>query len=217
MEFEAKRPVWDPETVPKSVKNPHLDMLLSGRGSPPVGIEAKFLELYDPVDWDSFSGRYFAGGYEDVWGGLVECRRLAERIRDGAETFRHLRAAQLLKHALGLSRYENKFRLVLVWYRVDGRTADLIEEEIGRFARAVSAEIDFAAFTYQDLVGRLAGHGEPAPGYFDYLADRYGLAPAGPPSLPLISLEKELLVHQKTGLADTLARLERSRRLSTMA
>jgi hypothetical protein len=162
--FESKQPTGLAGTAP------HLDVLIGGVG-PTLGVECKFLELYSPAT-NAFRPSYFETA--DLWAQLPKCRELALRIANGDETFEWLAAAQLLKHALGLSRNQESFRLLLVWYQVDGPTAEAISGEIERFTAEVD-DIGFEAITYQDLVSSLKGSPEPAPGYFAYLADRYGL------------------------------------------
>jgi hypothetical protein len=166
LSFEAKQP-----TGLKGVA-PHLDVLLTG-SNVSVAIEGKFLEMYTPTE-NHFAESYFAR--DDLWAGLENARELAARIADGSEQFRWLHAAQLLKHALGLSKnQQTDFRLVLLWYRVEGLIAEELEAEIGRFARAVSDDFDFTSMTYQELVARLRKVAEPMPGYFGYLEGRYQL------------------------------------------
>lgn len=153
-------------------------MLAEGKGRgdkqvvPTFGIECKFLEMYSAAD-NQFSDSYF--DLAGLWSQIPQARELALRIASGDETFHWLAAAQLLKHALGLSVNQLVgFRLLLVWYRVDGPTADAITREIERFASAVK-DIGFTALTYQELVGSLKSLPEPRPGYFAYLADRHDL------------------------------------------
>ena len=179
MSFEAKQPTG------LGGESPHLDVLLTGK-EVPVGVEAKFLEPYTKKT-GSFRDSYFENA--SLWGSLRECKRLAERIASDREVFNWLEADQLIKHALGLSKnHPEGFRLVLVWYRIEGRTAHRIEEEIGRFVRAVSSDIDFSAITYQELITNLSTAPDPVPGYFDYLADRYRIEPGPRPELPLITM-----------------------------
>jgi hypothetical protein len=202
--FEQKQPIWPPsdEFDPTA---PHLDVLLSGTG-PTVAIESKFLELYTEAT-NSFRLSYFPTDEPDqpLWAGLPGCRHLADRVARGEEVFSWLGVAQLLKHALGLSKNQpNGFRLVLAWYRMEGSTADAIEKEIGRFSRAVSSELDFTAITYQELVPRLRAlrrAPEPATGYYEYLEDRYDLGPEASRPLPLITLGKAKETKYKTDLA----------------
>jgi hypothetical protein len=169
MAFEARQPTGLGGTAP------HLDVLLGGQG-PTVGIECKFLEMYEPAN-NTFAESYFET--DGLWSHIPKCRELAARITGGEESFRYLAAAQLLKHALGLSvNHTDSFRLLLVWYRVDGPTAEAIDAEIERFSSAIN-DIRFRAITYQDLVSSLRANPGPVSGYFDYLADRYQLGQAG--------------------------------------
>jgi len=203
--FEQQQPIW-PNRAGSTLTPPHLDVLLTGTGST-VGIESKFLELYDPAT-NGFKPRYFPSDEADqpLWAGLGGGRLLAERIAAGDESFSWLATGQLLKHALGLSKNQpHGFRLVLVWYRIEGTTADAIEAEIGRFSRAVSAELDFTALTYQELISllrTLRRIQEPAPRYFEYLEDRYQLGVLAQRPLPLITLGKATETKRKIGLAE---------------
>ncbi len=97
---------------------------------------------------------------------------------------------------------------MFVWYRIEGPTADAIETEIGRFARAVSSDLDFTAFTYQDLITRLAAKAPPVKGYFEYLEDRYELAPQAHRQLPLITLATRPKVNHKSALAHNIEDLD---------
>ncbi len=205
LSFEVKQPIWPVDGSSTQRKPPHLDVLITGPG-PTVGIESKFLELYSPAN-NEFAPAYFSSEDTDppLWAGIPACRHLAERIAAGTSSFSWLPSAQLLKHALGLSRNQPRgFRLLFVWYRLEGPTADAIETEIGRFARAVSTDLDFTAFTYQDLITRLAAKDPPVEGYFEYLADRYDLTPQPHRQLPLITLTAQPKVNHKSALAATI-------------
>jgi hypothetical protein len=81
----------------------------------------------------------------------------------------------LIKHTLGLSRRygPSGFRLYYLWYSVLGEAAALHQAEIERFARGVEGDIEFVPMTYQALFGALCDLAEPAPGYIEYLRDRY--------------------------------------------
>ena len=163
LSFEAKKPIWAPEDYPDR-EPPHLDVLLTGPGAA-VGIESKFLELYSAAK-NEFTASYFPKSEADdraLWEGLPACRALALQIHKGSEAFSHLRAAQLLKHALGMSKnHPDGFRLVLIWYQRTGPTSKVIEDEIGRFKRGVSADFEFTAITYHEFVSRLASTNPPA-------------------------------------------------------
>lgn len=211
MGFEQQQPIW-PNREGSKLTPPHLDVLLTGTG-PTVGIESKYLELYDPAD-NHFAPRYFPTDEPEqpLWAGLPGCRLLTEQIAARDETFCWLATGQLLKHALGLSKNQpNGFRLVLVWYRIEGTTADAIEAEIGRFSRAVSAELDFTALTYQELISlfkTIRRIREPVPEYFENLDDRYQLGMLAPRLLPLVSLGKATEAKRKSGLAETTGTLD---------
>jgi hypothetical protein len=204
LSFEATQPIWPVEESSQRTP-PHLDVLITGTG-PAVGIESKFLELYSSAT-NHFASTYFPVKELEpaLWSGLPACRQLAERIAAGTESFTWLPGAQLLKHALGLSKNQpDGFRLVFVWYRIGGAVAHGIEAELGRFARAVSTDLDFTVFTYQDLITRLAAKPSPADGYFEYLADRYGLIREAHRQLPLITLASQPKVNHKSGLAENI-------------
>lgn len=198
MAFEQRKP-----TGLRGV-DPHLDVLFGA--TEVVGVESKFLETYDPRGpSNSFRPSYFET--PGLWDELPGCDRVAERIAEGGDRYDWLGAAQLLKHALGLSKaHPGAFALVLVWYQVDDPVSELVDEEIGRFARAVGDIFPFWAVTYRQLVRHLkANRTEPVPGYFDFLADRYGLFADKPPSpAPLQVLAKRQGVTARRGLAEAI-------------
>jgi hypothetical protein len=146
-------------------------VLSCGGKSPVAAIESKFTEPYCSGDHTGFSASYFRD--KTLWDGLEKCRELAENFTRA--NFRHLDAAQLLKHALGLHRKftAGGFELLYLWYEVPGRSAaESLREEIERFSQAVSAEVRFRSLTYQELFGRLlqaVGKTE----YAAYLGSRY--------------------------------------------
>ncbi|MEX0826156.1 MAG: hypothetical protein WD184_05340 [Acidimicrobiia bacterium] len=166
LQFEARQPTGLGGVAP------HLDVLASGTGKA-LGIECKFLELYAEAR-NTFRPSYF--DRDGLWRGLPRAEALARSIAEGLVRFRWLAAGQLVKHALGLSKNQpDGFALRLVWYRVEGPIADALETEIADFGRAVGEELSFEAITYQRLISALRQYAEPIPGYFDYLAARYGL------------------------------------------
>ena len=162
--FESKQPT--------GISEPHLDVLMKA-GDLALAVEGKFCEPYDRGEKNIIQLSYL--NTPGIWRGMTSVRAFAKRIHYGTERFEWLAVHQLLKHIAGLAVHHERFRLVLCWYRIDGPIADQVEAEIGRFARAVSSEVDFLSITYQELVTRLRNHPEPAPGYFDYLEGRYGL------------------------------------------
>lgn len=197
--FESKQP-----TGLKGIA-PHLDVSLTGHDGC-VGIESKFLEMYSPSA-NRFASTYFS--HERLWDGLESSRELARRIVDGDMHFRWLHAAQLLKHAIGLMKNQGPgFRLTLLWYRLECDEADEIEAEIGKFTRAVSSDFHFTSMTYQELVRRLKNTKEPAPGYFNYLEDRYLLDTKWKRVLPLLELSAESRVNQRSSLDQAIRKID---------
>ena len=151
---------------------PHLDVVIDRSGGAPLAIESKFTEVYSPAHND-FRPSYFES--PGLWDGFDGSERLAVALADGSARFKHLGAAQLIKHALGLKNaYGPKgFRLLYLWYDWPGEIADAHEAEIGRFAEIVGDDFDFAALTYQELFEGLREVPEPRPGYLAYLENRY--------------------------------------------
>lgn len=122
---------------------------------------------YDP--WDAF--------FDDLglWDGFDESERLARALADGSTQFKHLGAAQLVKHALGLKNAKGSrgFRLLYLWYDWPSEISDVHKAEIERFSEEIGDDFDFTALTYQELFSGLRGAPEPSPGYIAYLEDRY--------------------------------------------
>jgi hypothetical protein len=157
---------------------PHLDVLLRLADGSTVGIESKFTEWLSPAraDRTPFRDAYFADGRR-LWAsrGLTECQRLAAGIHEGAIRYRHLDAAQLLKHVLGLSWEGTAFRLFYLYYAEPGEAGSVHREEIEHFTAGVGSEVGFRAFTYGDLISRLAALPSPdTQGYLEYVVSRYG-------------------------------------------
>lgn len=96
-------------------------------------------------------------------------------IADGSAQFKHLGAAQLIKHALGLKNTVGPegFRLLYLWYDWPGEISDAHKSEIERFAETMGGDFDFATLPYQELLEGLRGVPEPRLGYLAYLEDRY--------------------------------------------
>ncbi len=151
---------------------PHLDVVIDRPEGAPLAIESKFTEVYSPAHND-FRPSYFEA--PGLWDGFARTERLAEAIADESVQFRHLGAAQLVKHALGLKNAAGPkgFRLLYLWYEWPGEIADAHRSEIEGFAEIIGEDFDFAALTYQELFEGLRGVPEPRPGYLAYLKDRY--------------------------------------------
>ena len=102
---------------------PHLDVVIDRPGGAPLAIESKFTEVYSPAHND-FRPSYFEA--PGLWDGFERTERLAVAIADGSTQFKHLGAAQLIKHALGLKHAHGPrgFRLLYLWYDWPGEIAD---------------------------------------------------------------------------------------------
>ena len=79
-------------------RHPWLDAAIE-TGEHLIGIESKRFEPFRDKHMASFSAAYDA----DVWSGLEPFAAMRDRLRTQPKSFRHLDAAQLVKHALGLA------------------------------------------------------------------------------------------------------------------
>ena len=132
----------------------------------------KFVEPYDGQSND-FRPSYFSRG--DIWDGMPRLLEFAEAISTNEISFQRLKAAQLIKHSLGLRREygADGFVLVYLWYDYAGSEADLHREEINTFLEVARGDIDVRSLTFEELLAGVVV--EPASGYFEYLRDRYGI------------------------------------------
>jgi restriction endonuclease-like protein len=157
---------------------PNLDLALVLKDGITVGIESKFTEWLHAKSPEraAFKPRYFppATGLWDSRA-LHQSQLLAHAMSEGATTYRHLDAAQLLKHALGLAtQVGSKFTLLYVYFDWPCVEADLHRSEIQQFSSLVGSELRFRPLTYQEVYGRLKALSDPADsGYIGYLRDRY--------------------------------------------
>ena len=91
-------------------------------------------------------------------------------------TFKHLDAAQLLKHTLGLNRNAKRsFLLLYLYYAMPGPGGAKHDDEIKDFiAVACQDGVTVRALTYQDLIVRLLRAGtEGDSAYLNYVTERY--------------------------------------------
>jgi hypothetical protein len=156
---------------------PNLDLALELESGNVVGIECKFTEWLTPKrrSRPPFKEKYFEGGAE-LWrrNGLPRSQALASDLMSGAQTFRYLDAAQLLKHALGLATQRTgRFALIYLYYDLPCEASRIHRAELGRFAEQAGAELAFTSMTYQDLHAALSSSGDVEPRYLDYLGSRY--------------------------------------------
>jgi hypothetical protein len=178
---------------------PTSDVVLRLDSGRVVAIESKFGEwlVRRASNRMDLKPKYFAGG-RAIWrdAGLPRCQQLAEDLRDGRERFKHLHAAQLLKHALGLARAAGKsdtgsevsaavaragrtvggratYELRYLYYEWPSGPAAAHRAELERFAERVGIEIGFSASTYQELHRALNADARVDRAYLEYLRARY--------------------------------------------
>jgi len=140
-------------------KHPWLDAAVE-TDAQLVGVESKRFEPYRDVKIIAFSKAYS----RDVWGtkmGPFEAMR--DALADGRERFRHLDAAQLVKHAFGLVTQGQRIGKTPVLVYLFAEPARLgnaplpatafaaHRDEIARFAVAVQgAQVSFHAISYRE-------------------------------------------------------------------
>jgi hypothetical protein len=172
--FEAQFPTGLPGNPP------NIDVALWLVSGHVWGIESKFTEPFGaPKTGPAFKDKYFPDG-PPVWSdrGLARCASFAIALRDGAIRFRHLDAAQLLKHALGLhANHQGRFTLCYLY--VDQETPDGKQHrnEITQFHAAVDGDFPFVPLSYSTFLKGLRGlASRDHDAYFTYLETRYQFA-----------------------------------------
>lgn len=156
---------------------PSADVALHGLDARGVFIESKFTEwlVRRPRNKRVFKDKYFPQD-EGVWSaaGLPRCQILADALQDGEVRFKHLNAAQLLKHALGLvATGRRTSALVYLYYEHAGRQAMTHREELDRIREALAPELEFRFTTYQAVFAALRASAGVEPDYVEYLSRRY--------------------------------------------
>lgn len=125
-----------------------------------VGIESKRFEPFRDRKIASLSDAYD----RPVWGdNMGRYETVRDALREGALTYRHLDAAQLVKHAFGLvteaARHQLKPALFYIFLEPTERSGKAIppsdlkrhRDEVSDFASRVAGdEVDFAAASYSD-------------------------------------------------------------------
>src|SRR5690606_29342439 len=107
--------------------------------------------------------------------GLRGAQRLADAMQEGAQSFRHLDAPQLLKHMLGLAiAAPGKASLYYLYYDCLGSESSAHRAEIEAFAEQVRPNIRFDWLSYQYFFARLrASSGDKHRPYLEYVTRRY--------------------------------------------
>lgn len=156
--------------------SPNLDVVIvpnTGRYKA-FAIECKFTEAYSSRRHGGLDSKYFEN--EDIWHGLLETKKLAQKISPNDNRFAFLHVAQLIKHILGLNRRfgHSRYRFLYLWYDALGEPGFKHRQEIKVFADAVHCDgVIFHETTYQDLIVRLAQHRKDHSKYVTYLTERY--------------------------------------------
>lgn len=140
-------------------KHPWLDAVVQ-TSSTLIGVESKRFEPFRDRKKVSFSDAY----NRDVWGpNMKRFARMRDRLRSGEIGFKHLDAAQLVKHAFGLVTAARRRNLAPALFYIfaepefrDGRQIDngafeRHRQEATQFAEAVAGdEVTFRFASYRD-------------------------------------------------------------------
>ena len=152
---------------------PNIDAVIHSEAYD-VAIEAKFTEPYSGKP-NGLKAAYIEKA--DLWKALPALHSLAKEISPDNSKFRHLDAAQLVKHILGLKKNaaSRGFCLLYLWYDVFGEDGARHRAEIEQFAAVAKADgIQFGHITYQEVIVSLAKNAlEGNEVYCDYMIDRY--------------------------------------------
>lgn len=138
---------------------PHLDVVLDA-GSRVIGIESKFTEWLVPKAAKTavFDVKYLQRR-QKLWesAGLPHSQKMAEAIASGELQFAHVDALQLLKHALGLKAcFGDRAALAYVYLERAGDVGTAHVRELDTFTSALSGELSFRSWTYQELTAAVA-------------------------------------------------------------
>lgn len=166
MQFEAKVPTGLGGTPP------HLDLLAVGTGV--VAVEAKCTE------WLAGKPAQFASSYDRLEPVLGDCPwfALLQMLRKEPRRYEYLDAAQLVKHAFGLSVQFAGREVVLLYLYWEPRNAEEWEpclrhrEEACQLAQAVTgAKVKLVPMSYARLWAGWQSAGDS--GHLEYLQERY--------------------------------------------
>lgn len=148
---------------------PHLDVELKAQDLPALAIESKFTEPYRAVS-NRFRPSYFSS--ETMWRSLPSSLRVARSLAEDESEFGSLHVAQLIKHALGLTKSygSDGFVLMYLWYRVRGLHGDRHQLEVERFSELIGDDFVFRSMTYQELLGSIEDGPED---WLEYVRSRY--------------------------------------------
>lgn len=171
--FEKKYPIDD-----RFRFAPNIDVVI--HNSPAsrfkvFAVECKFAEAYNSRGHTGLKQKYLKLGM--IWDDIPALRGLAKSLCPDDKRFRHLHAAQLIKHMLGLKKEfaKDRFRLLYLWYDVLGEEGCIHRKEIEAFTVVARSDgIKFHSLSYQELIVRLAKEcGPEHEEYIRYITDRY--------------------------------------------
>ncbi len=175
--FEAQYPTGLPG------QPPNLDVALWLPSREVWGIESKFTEPFGSAKFGpAFKEKYFPDGLP-VWSdrNLIKCGVLAIALQKRQVTFRHLDAAQLLKHALGLQiNYPRSFTLVYLYADQEAPEAEQHRRELVEFGAAIDGDFPFVHLSYGTFLKKLRDlSGAEDQPFFEYITERYRFVATG--------------------------------------
>lgn len=149
-----------------------VDVLLGGGSARPTAVVAHYTEAYASGNDNRLPASVEEPG---AWGPLSDCRNLALDLRANPRRYGSLDVARMLGVALGFTnRYGVRgFRLLYLWYEVEGHAADHHRREIDRFRMRAGGELDLEVLRWRDLHGAIESDSGTHAGYADYLTARY--------------------------------------------
>ncbi len=170
--FECRFPITAGFGTP-----PHADVTLAAEGASPFlcAIEAKFGEPYAGMPQHGLRPGHACHAYFKDWPNLA---KLAARISPEDRLHRHLHAAQLLKHLLGLRTTGRKVTLLYMWFDVQGPEGRRHRDETHEFTMLARRDgLDVWSMTWQELWAALVeeAHADEHRDYLTYLRQRYAL------------------------------------------
>ena len=157
--------------------SPNLDIVIrirSPRTDGILAIESKFTEPFGRKH-KGLQGKYLE--LDRIWDDVPLLRECADSISPADKSYRHLHAAQLIKHILGLKKQYDKrdFELLYLFQDVPGEEGCLHRQEIQRFTEILQMDdLRFRSLSYQELlITMLKKLGTEHQGYLDYVCGRY--------------------------------------------
>ena len=183
--FECKFPIKGTKTGNRFPAN--LDFVIEG-AKELIAIESKFTEPYGKVSGDS---RLLKQSYLDPKSNYEFIIKRFSKLKEWIDTwetekydenkiarvcpYKYLDAAQLIKHLLGLSSQNKKYKLCYLYYCVASDEMKKHSEELEDFQKHLDDCINFKAMSYQEFFSKLKLKMQEHGKYLDYMKDRYNL------------------------------------------